>query len=59
MHEDLDVFGFDMSLEDVSKAKKNFKEFDESSINKSCSFMHINQCKICLTKILLSSTWFL
>ena len=38
MHQDLDVFGFDMSLDDVSKAKMNFKEFDESSINKSCSF---------------------
>ena len=27
-------------------------------INKSCLFMHKNQCKICLTKIFLSSMWF-
>ena len=35
---DVDVFGFDMSHEDVIKAKENFKDFDESSSNKSCSF---------------------
>ena len=38
MYVDADVFGFDMSHEDVSKAKENFKDFDESSPNKSCSF---------------------
>ena len=38
MFADADVFGFDMSHEDVIKAKENFKEFDESSANKSCSF---------------------
>ena len=31
MFVDADVFGFDMSHEDVSKAKENFKDFDESS----------------------------
>ena len=38
MYVDADVFGFDMSHEDVLKAKKNFKEFDELSSSKSCSF---------------------
>ena len=38
MFVDADVFGFDMSHEDVIKAKENFKDFDESSANKSCSF---------------------
>ena len=38
MHADADVFGFDMSHVDVLKAQTNFKEFDESSSNKSCSF---------------------
>ena len=38
MYVDADVFGFDMSHEDVLKAKKNFKDFDESSSSKSCSF---------------------
>ena len=38
MYVDSEVFGFDMSYEDVSKAKINFKDFDESSNKKSCSF---------------------
>ena len=38
MYADVDVFGFDMSHDDVLKAKTNFKDFDESSSNKSCSF---------------------
>ena len=38
MHADVDVFGFDMNHEDVLKAQKNFKDFDESSNYKSCSF---------------------
>ena len=38
MFVDADVFGFDMSHEDVIKAKENFKDFDESSAKKSCSF---------------------
>ena len=36
MYADVDVFGFDMSHDDVLKAKTNFKDFDESSSNKSC-----------------------
>ena len=35
---DVDVFGFDMSQEDVLKAKENFKDFDEDSLEKSCTF---------------------
>ncbi|MFL2734006.1 MAG: class I SAM-dependent methyltransferase [Gammaproteobacteria bacterium] len=38
MHSDLDVFGFDMSKEDVQKALNNFEEFNENSPSKSCSF---------------------
>mgnify|MGYP001197705651 FL=1 len=38
MHSDLDVYGFDMNYRDILKAKKNFKDFDETSSNKSCNF---------------------
>ena len=38
MFVDSEVFGFDMSFEDVSKAKINFRDFDESSNKKSLSF---------------------
>ena len=38
MHSDLDVFGFDMSKDDVQKALNNFDEFNENSSSKSCSF---------------------
>ena len=38
MHSDLDVFGFDMSKDDVQKALNNFEEFNENSPSKSCSF---------------------
>ena len=31
MYADVDVFGFDMSQDDVLKAKENFKDFDEDS----------------------------
>ena len=38
MYADVDVFGFDMSQDDVLKAKENFKDFDENSLEKSCAF---------------------
>jgi len=38
MYCDLDVFGFDMNYQDTLKAKKNFKDFDETSSKKSCNF---------------------
>ena len=38
MYADVDVFGFDMSRDDVLKAKENFKDFDEDSLDKSCTF---------------------
>ena len=38
MYADVDVFGFDMSQKDVLKAKENFKDFDEDSLDKSCTF---------------------
>ncbi len=38
MHSELSVFGFDMSLDDVKKARKNFEQFDEDNKKKSCSF---------------------
>ena len=38
MSENIDVFGFDMSLSDVSTAKKNFDQFNENKYSKSCNF---------------------
>ena len=38
MSENIDVFGFDMSLSDVSTAKKNFDQFNENTSSKSCNF---------------------
>ena len=38
MSENIDVFGFDMSLSDVSTAKKNFDQFNENKSSKSCNF---------------------
>ncbi len=38
MSENIDVFGFDMSLSDVSKAKTNFDQFNEKKSSKSCNF---------------------
>ena len=38
MLENIDVFGFDMSLSDVSKAKINFGQFNEIKSSKSCNF---------------------
>ena len=38
MSENIDVFGFDMSLSDVSTAKKNFDQFNEKKSSKSCNF---------------------
>ena len=38
MLENIDVFGFDMSLSDVSKAKINFDQFNENKSSKSCNF---------------------
>ena len=38
MSEEIDVFGFDMSLSDVGKAKENFDQFNENTSTKSCNF---------------------
>ena len=38
MSEKIDVFGFDMSLSDVGKAKENFDQFNENTSSKSCNF---------------------
>ena len=38
MSENIDVFGFDMSLSDVAIAKKNFDQFNENESSKSCNF---------------------
>ena len=38
MSEEIDVFGFDMSLSDVGKAKENFDQFNENTSSKSCNF---------------------
>ena len=38
MSENIDVFGFDMSLSDVSIAKKNFDQFNENNPSKSSNF---------------------
>lgn len=38
MSEEIDVFGFDMSLSDVGKAKENFDQFNENTSAKSCNF---------------------
>lgn len=38
MSEEIDVFGFDMSLSDVGKAKENFDQFNENISTKSCNF---------------------
>ena len=38
MSEEIDVFGFDMRLSDVGKAKENFDQFNENTSTKSCNF---------------------
>ena len=38
MSEEIDVFGFDMSLSDVGRAKENFDQFNENTSTKSCNF---------------------
>ena len=38
MSEEIDVFGFDMSLSDIGKAKENFDQFNENTSTKSCNF---------------------